>query len=383
MMKAREGRTLGLVSCIVCFESMLFTVLAPLLAHLSEQFGLSETAAGLLSAAYAAGALVAAVPSGLLTARVGIKLTTVGSLLLLGAASVAFALAPTVEAVFAARFLQGCGASFAWTGGFAWLVSLSPADRRGEVIGVAFAAAVAGTLVGPAVGTLATVTGSRPVFIGLAAPAGALAAWALAVRDGPRQELSLRSFRHALRERPLYGPALMIALAGLLLGALSVLGPLHLVRLGWSTTAVGGMFLAAAAVQVAVNPIVGRRSDRHGRTAPLRVALALSALASLALAVDTGRWWYAAAVVAGGVAFGALWTPGTALLSDVTTEARFDVAMGFALLNLTWPPGQFLGAALGGAIAQATSDTVPYAFACLVCLLAFLAIGGREARAGG
>lgn len=377
------ARTVGLVSCIVCFESMLFTVLAPLLAHLSQQFGLSETAAGLLSASYAAGAFVAAVPSGLLAARVGIKLTTVGSLLLLGAATVAFALAPNVAAVFAARFVQGCGSSFAWTGGFAWLVSLSPEHRRGEMIGVAFAAAVAGTLVGPAIGTLATVTGSRPVFIGLAVPACALGAWAMLERDGPRQELSLRSFRHALAERPLYGPAVMIALAGLLLGALSVLGPLHLVRLGWSTTSVGAMFLAAAAVQVALNPIVGRRADRHGRRAPLRVALVLSALASLALAADTGRWWYAAAVVAGAVAFGALWTPGTALLSDATTEARFDVAMGFALLNLTWPPGQFLGAALGSAIAQATSDTVPYACACLVCLLALLATSDREARASG
>src|SRR5919198_584578 len=74
-------RVLVFVSAIVCFESTLYTVLAPLLPRFSDQFVLSKAQAGALVAAYAAGALVAAVPSGLLTTRIGVKATAVGGVL--------------------------------------------------------------------------------------------------------------------------------------------------------------------------------------------------------------------------------------------------------------------------------------------------------------
>jgi MFS family permease len=372
-------RVLVFVSAIVCFESTLYTVLAPLLPRLSEEFGLSKAEAGALVAAYAAGALVAAVPSGLLTARIGVKATAVGGVVLLGAASVAFGLASDASTVFAARFVQGCGSSLAWTAGFAWLVALAPHDRRGEVIGVAVAAALAGTLLGPALGTLATVAGPAPVFVGLAAPAFALAVWGLVLPAGPRQLLSLRMFGHALVRRSLLGPALLIALAGLLLGAISVLGPLRLAHLGWSTTAVGMIFLLTAAAATVLNPAVGRLSDRRGRVALLRATLAACALSAAALAVSFGYWAYAVVVVVGGVAFGLLWTPATALLSDATAALELDFALGFALLNLAWPPGQLVGAAVGGAVADATSDAVPYVLACALCIVALAALPARRA----
>src|SRR5919204_1209175 len=317
-------RVLVFVSAIVCFESTLYTVLAPLLPRFSDQFALSKSAAGALVAAYAAGALVGAVPSGLLTTRIGVKATAVGGVVLLGAASIAFGLAPDAAAVFAARFVQGCGSSLAWTGGFAWLVALAPEARRGEVIGVAVAGALAGTLLGPALGTLATLIGIAAVFIALSAPAFGLAVWATLLPPGPRQSLSLRSFGNALARRSLLGPALLIALAGLLLGAISVLGPLRLARLGWSNPAVGGIFLLTAAAATVLNPAVGRLSDRHGRVALLRGTLATCALSAAALAIGAGYWAYAAVVVVGGVAFGLLWTPATALLSDATAARKLD-----------------------------------------------------------
>jgi MFS family permease len=371
-------RVLVFVSAIVCFESTLYTVLAPLLPRFSEEFGLSKAQAGVLVAAYAAGALVAAVPSGLLATRVGVKATAVGGVVLLGAASVAFGLAPDAATVFAARFVQGCGSSLAWTGGFAWLVALAPDDRRGEVIGVAVAAALAGTLLGPALGTLAAVAGPAPVFAGLAAPAFALAVWGVVLPAGPRQLLSLRMFGHALVRRSLLGPALLIALAGLLLGAISVLGPLRLADLGWSTTAVGAIFLLTAAAATVLNPAVGRLSDRHGRIAMLRATLACCALSAAALAVSAGHWIYAAVVVVGGVAFGLLWTPATALLSDATAARKLDFALGFALMNVAWPPGQLVGSAVGGAVADVTSDAVPYVLACALCLIALGALPARR-----
>jgi MFS family permease len=379
---AREPlrRTLVLVSAIVCFETILFAVLAPLLPHFADRFGLSKSAAGVLVACYPAGALLGAVPSGLIATRIGAKATALSGLVVLGAASVAFGLAPDAVSLFVARLAQGAGCSLAWTGGFAWLLVQAPRERRGELIGVALAAAVAGALLGPAVGTLASAAGTRPVFVALAVPAFLLALWGAGISAGPPQELlSLQTFRQALSQPSLIAASLLIALAGFLLGVIGVLAPLHLGRLGWSATGIGVVFLLAAAVNTAVNPALGRWADRAGRVAPLRLALVLSAAGSIALATGTGHWAYAGIVLAAGIAFALLWTPAMVLLSDAAAERGLGFVLGFALMNLAWSPGQLLGSAFGGGVAQLSSDAVPYVVAAALCLVALASVGWARA----
>jgi MFS family permease len=372
--------TLVLVSALVCFETLLYTVLAPLLPHYSQRFNLSVAEAGLLTAAYAAGALAAAVPSGLLATRIGVKATALCGLVLLATASVAFGLAPDAAAIFLARVAQGCGCALAWTGGLAWLVAKAPPERRGEVIGVAVAAALAGALLGPAVGALADVGGPGPVFIGLAVPAFGLVVWGATLSGGPPQLISLGTFRAGLSERNLVRPALLIALAGFLLGLVSVLAPLRLSGQGWSAPAIAAVFLLTAAIEAALSPVLGRWSDQRGRVLPLRIGLASSALGALALATSAGRWAYPGIVLLAGIAFGLLWTPGMALLSDGTAELGLSLAAGFALTNLAWPPGQLVGSAGGGILAQATSDSVPYLVACGLCVVGLAALSPRRSR---
>jgi MFS family permease len=363
-------RTLVLVSAIVCYETVLFMVLAPLLPHLADKFGLSKAAAGALVASYAAGAFLGAVPSGLVAARIGAKATALSGLLLLGLASVGFALAQDVAAVFAARLAQGVGCSLAWTGGFAWLMVQAPKERRGEVIGVALTAAIAGALLGPAVGALAGAAGTIPVFVGLAVPALLLAAWGVGIPAGPSEELpSLQAFARAFSHRRLLGSASLISLAGFLLGVVSVLAPLHLSRLGWGATGIGAVFLLSAAVNMVVNPALGKWSDRR-RLAPVRFALVLSTVGSLALALSTGRWLYAAIVVAADVVYGLVWTPSTVLLSDAAAERGIGFVVGFAMMNLAWSPGQLIGSVFGGVIGQTTSDAVAYVVAAALCVVA-------------
>jgi predicted MFS family arabinose efflux permease len=172
-----QRRTLVLVCAVVAYESVFFTVLSPLLPQLADRFHLSVAGAGLLSGAYAAGAFAAAIPSGLLVSRIGLKATTLGGLALLATASLGFGLAADAELVFVARLAQGCGCALAWTGGLAWLVSLAPRDRRGESIGIALGGALVGAFLGPAVGALADLVGTRTVFLALAVPGFALGAW--------------------------------------------------------------------------------------------------------------------------------------------------------------------------------------------------------------
>jgi predicted MFS family arabinose efflux permease len=364
-------RTLVLVSGVICFETVLFSVLAPLLPHLADRFGLSKSAAGVLVASYAAGALLGAVPSGLLATRIGAKATALCGLLVLGLASIAFGLAPDATTLFLARLAQGVGCSLAWTGGFAWLVGQAPREKRGEVIGVALAAAVAGSLLGPVLGAVASSIGTTGVFVALAVPSFVLTFWGAGLPGGPVEEsLSLRAFGRALAEPSLLGGSALIALAGFLLGVISLLAPLHLADLGWGAAGIGAVFLLAGAVTTAVNPRLGRWADRAGTLPPLRAALVLSAAGSLALTWSAGRWAYGVLVVVAYVAYEVLWTPPMVLLAHAADKRGIGFSVSFALMNLCWSPGLLLGSAVGGALAQVSSDAVPYALAAGLSLAA-------------
>ena len=369
-----QRRTLVLVCAVVAYESVFFTVLSPLLPHLADRFDLSVAGAGILSGAYAAGAFAAAIPSGLLVSRIGVKATTLSGLVLLATASLGFAIAADVELVFVARLAQGCGCALAWTGGLAWLVSQAPRERRGESIGIALAAALVGALVGPALGALADLVGTRAVFLGLAVPGFALGAWGLTLEDGPPEQISLGSFRKAFAAPSVYKPALLVLLGGYLLGVVSVLAPLRLADLHWGAGGIAALFLFSAGAQALLNPLLGRWSDKHGAHLPLELGVVLSAVGSIALVTETGRWSYGAIAFCAIVVFGLIVTPGIALLSDAATRLQLGFAAGFAIINLAWPPGQLIGAAGGGLIAQASSDSVVWLITAGLCLGGFAAV---------
>ena len=157
-----------LVSAVVFVDTAFYAAIAPLLPSYAADLGLSKTAAGVLTASYAAGTLVGSLPAGWLASRFGVKPTLLIGLGLMSVTSVVFGLANDIVLLDVTRFVQGVGGACSWAAGMAWLVSASPPERRGELIGSSLAAAIVGMLFGPVLGGAATVIGPEALFAGVA-----------------------------------------------------------------------------------------------------------------------------------------------------------------------------------------------------------------------
>jgi MFS family permease len=375
-------RLFALVATVVLVDTMFYAAITPLLPHYVDELGLSKSAAGVLSASYAAGTLIGSLPSGWLAARIGVRPTVLTGLVLLGGSSLAFAFADSVLVLDLARFAQGIGGACAWTGGLAWLLAATPRDRRGELIGSALAAAIAGVLLGPVLGGAATVVGPEPVFSSVAVIAAGLAAWAATTPGvAPSPPPGVRRVATALLAAPVLAGAWLVALPALLSGLLNVLAPLRLDELGASGVAVGGVFLVAAVVEALASRAFGRVSDRRGRLWPIRAGLAASAVVALVIPLPASAVLLALAVIAAVVALALFWAPAMALLSDAAEATGLDQAFAAALVSLAWAGGQVLGGSGGAALAEATSDAVPYVLVGALSALTLVPLAGRRALA--
>jgi MFS family permease len=363
-------RLFWLVAAVVLVDTMFFAAVAPLLPHYSDELDLSKTGAGILTAAYPAGTFVGALPSGWLATRWGVKPTLLLGLAMLGTASLGFAFAGNVVILDGARFVQGVGGACMWAAGMAWLVSASPVGRRGEMIGAALSAAIVGVLLGPVLGGAATLLSPEAVFSSVAVVAAALAVWTWSMPGvEPEPSPGVRGMVRALGRPAVLIGFWLFTIPALFSGVIEVLVPLHLDDLDVSGATIGLVFLLAAAVEAIVSPIAGRVSDRAGRMTPIRAGLLGAAVMAIVLPLPDSAVLVGLMVMLTFVALASFWAPGMALLSDAAEEAGLDQALAFAISNLAWAFGHVFGAGAGGAVADATSDTVPYAVLAVACAL--------------
>ena len=368
-----------LVAAVVLVDTMFYAAIAPLLPTYADELDLSKTAAGILSASYAAGTLIASIPAGFAAARIGVRPTMLAGLILLAGSSATFAFAENVVVLDLARFAQGIGGACAWTAGLSWLMAPAPRGRRGQVIGSVLAVAIAGIMLGPVLGGVATVIGEEPVFAAVAVLAVGLALRAAAMPAAiPQAPLALSAVARAMLAAPVLVAFWLVALPSMLSGALNVLVPLRLDELGASGVAVGAVFLIAAAVEAGLSPKIGALSDRRGRLLPIRIGLVASAALALALPLPEAVVLLGATMVVAVLAMSLLWTPAMALLSDRSEAVGLDLAFAAALVNLSWAGGQVLGGSAGSSLAEATSDALAYGVIAALFVLTALAIRARS-----
>jgi MFS family permease len=172
-----------------------------------------------------------------------------------------------------------------------------------------------------------------------------------------------------MRDRRVAAGMWLTTLPGLLFGTVAVLGPLRLDELGAGATAIAAAFLAAAAIEAVVAPMIGRLSDRRGRFLPSLIGVAGGGLIMLLLPWPESAWGLGILIVFAGPLIGLLYTPAMAMLSDGADHAGVSQGFAFALVNLAWATGQTAGAAGSARLADATDDHVPYLVLAVVCAI--------------
>lgn len=365
-------RLLVLASTMVFFDVAFYAAIAPLLPDYVADFGLSKAEAGILAAAYAAGTLVASLPAGFVATRMGPRRTVIGGLLLLGASSLVFGFAHEITLLDAARFAQGVAGALIWSGALTWLITTAPPERRGAVIGSALGTAVAGALVGPLVGALAAEVGTAGVFGAVLGIAVLLAAIAARLPEAqPPEQQPLREVAATIVTRPILVATAFVAVPSVMFGTAEVLVPLRINELGGGHIAIAGGFIAGAALEAGLAPIVGRYSDRIGRRTPFVIGIGICAGSMLALAAAQALGPVLGSLILASLGAGVCFAPALTTLSETADLSGLHQGYASGLSNMAWAAGQTVGALAGGAAAGAAGYAMPsLAVAALLLLTA-------------
>ena len=366
-----------LVAAIVLVDTVFFAVLSPLLPSYAASLGLSKSAVGILAGAFATGVLVAALPSGLLASRFGLRPTLLLGLGLTGVTCVIFGLSATWSLLVLTRFAAGLGSACSWTAAVGWLARTAPPERRGELIGFAISAAVAGAFLGPALGAVAAWIGTGPAF-GLIAVACTVLALRVMMLPEPDAEPRSVTMVTALGMPSLWAPLGLIWLAPLLFAVLGVLVPLTLAAQGWTAGQLGALYAGSAALEALVHPLLGRWADRQGALAPISTGLVASTAVLVGLAAAGSAWLVAGLVVAAAITFGATLVPGMALLTRTAGAAGLDAVLAMALANLAWALGHAVGSPVCGWLADRVGDTLTYVMFAGLCLAVLVVLRRRR-----
>jgi DHA1 family inner membrane transport protein len=260
-------------------------VIMGLLLEVASDLGVSIAAAGLLISGYALGVVLGAPILTTLTARWRRKTVLLALMAIFTIGNLACALAPSYEALMAARVLAAFAHGTFFGVGSVVATGLVPPARRASAIAIMFTGLTVATIVGVPFGTwLGQAMGWRATF--WAVTLVGLAALAVIAQAVPRDRTAPAAADWRQDVRALLRAPVLLALLTTVLGYAGVfavftyIAPMLTTLAGFGAAAVSPILLVFGAGLVAGNLIGGRLADRRlvptvlGSMAALAVVLA-------------------------------------------------------------------------------------------------------------
>ena len=334
--------------------------------------GATESSAGPVTATLMLAGVLAECASTSLMHRYGARVVLAAGLVLLGAPALLLVPVDDLPVVLGVCVARGLGFGLVVVASAALVVSVVPAARRGEGLGIFGVAACAPAVLALPLGVwLVERVGYGPVFALGAAAAGVAAPLALAVAPsgcaGADETQRAMSLRTVLRRGDQVRPAVVFGSTTLAAGALVAFLPLaHGVSPSLAAT---GLLLHALLATVG-RWLAGRYVDRHGAQPLLVPAVVVAGIGMVAL-LDLGEpvlLLLGMAVFGGG--FGVAQTATFALMVSRVDESGHGAVS--ALWNLSYDLGYGIGPAVFGMIVASTGYPWALALTGMVVLSAVL-----------
>jgi MFS family permease len=341
----------------------------------------TEGAAGIVTGLLMLGGLVAEVGTPQLMAKLGERRVLAVGLVLLGAPALLLLVSDRLAVVMAVCLVRGLGFGLTVVATGTLVVSLVPAERRGEGLGVFGVVASAPGIVALPAGVWLADHAGYAVVVGLAAVTamgGLVARPGLSSHDGRHDDRHDRHDRHEDRhddrhedarpaaERPvgllaglrsgdLLRPALVFATTTVAAGIVVAFLPLA----GVSSTAGAAALLVQAMAATVGRWAAGRYGDRNGHSRLLVPGLATAAAGMILLALAAHPVSLALGTALFGAGFGI--TQSVTLAMMIERVAPSDYGMANAGWNLAYDLGYGAGPVAFGALVGHTG--YPTAFA--------------------
>jgi MFS transporter, DHA1 family, multidrug resistance protein len=353
----------------------------PVLPILAHQLGADKEMIGWVAAASTLTGILASLPAGLLSDRWGRKVLLLGAGAVFVSAPLAYVFVATPVQLAAVRAYHGLATAVLGPVAMAYVADLVP-THRGERLGWYASTTLAGRALAPVVGGTLLAFGPWPWVYALCGIAGMLAflgIWLLptAPASSPctadqAARIPRRSIRDSLwtilSHRTIMITSVAEASQFLAFGAVEAFLPLYALSVGVDTAMVGLLFGVQIGVKTLARPLMGKVSDRHGRTRQIVLGLMLTGITTALFPYTqlAAVLLVLSAVFGLGIAIASAAT--SAFVADLAPENGRGTALG--TMSTIMDVGQACGPILLGTLLMRVSYAAGFAVIALLVIAA-------------
>ncbi len=380
-------RLTTLISTLVFLDLLTWLAAIPLLPVWQKQLNLSDDQAGLVLGAYPAAVLLASIPAGYLADRIGARRLTLIGVGAFVVAAPAIAFADTLTLLIVVRAVQGVCSAVVWSAGIAWLSAALPRSDRARGLSTANAVATVGTIMGPVFGgPIVARVGIGNAFLVLGIIVFGALLWALFEAGGEagpvaheQQQGPFAALRAAIHPGALQMSFIAIAFISLTMGALQLLGALHLDGAGLSSANIGWVYTLGSVLSVLAILVVGRLGDRLDRVRTMTFLPIVVAGLLLLLMIPLGVPWYIGVLVIVIGIQAPIFTIAYTACGDGARAAGIGEGGAYGMMNALWAIGAVISPIVAGIFTQGGRAFVVYAAIAVIAL--FVTVVLQRSRA--